>query len=164
MKRFALVLCALAALASPVMALDAPVSTDPTLPAAVLSKPYATTLGDAIASTMTQLVPVVKSNESFLWRVDGPVVIAYDHTSAKLVVSVFGDHPIGGYGSPGVVDKAKAALEYFRGKAFPVIATCIGQSYGVSLNDADLTLVYLDRATMKEVLRREGGKYLVSSE
>ena len=164
MKQLAFVLCSLAALASPVLALDTPAPATATLPAAVLSRPYATTLGDAIASTMTQLVPVVKSNASFHWRVDGPVVVTYDHTAAKLVVSVFGDPPSGGYGSPGVVDKAKAALEYFRGQAFPVIATCIGQSYGVSLNDADLTLVYFNRGTMKEVIRREGTKYLVSSE
>lgn len=164
MKRFALVLCALAALTTPVMAIDTPAPTASTLPAAMLNRPYATSLGDAIASTMTQLVPVVKSNASFQWGVDGPVVIIYDHASAKLVVTVFGDPPMGGYGSPGVVDKAKAVLEYFRGKAFPVIATWVGQSYGVTLNDVDLTLVYLNRATMKEVLRREGTKYLVSSE
>ncbi len=164
MKRLGLVLFVLGALATPVMALDSPAPAPPTLPTAILSRPYATTLGDAIASTMTQLVPVVKSNALFLWRVDGPVVITYDHTSAKLVVSVFGDPPSGGYGSPGVVDKAKAALEYFRGQVFPMIATCIGQSYGVGLNDADLTLVYVNRATMKEVLRREGSKYVVSGE
>jgi hypothetical protein len=162
MKRFALVLCTLGALASAAMAADNQAATPATLPAAVLTKPYTVMLGDMLASAMTQLVPVVKASESFQWRIDGQVVITYDHTSSKLVVSVFADPPIGGYGAPGVVDKAKASLEYFRGKVFPVIATSVGQTYGVSLNDTDLTLVYFNRGTMKEVIRREGAKYLVS--
>lgn len=66
MKRFALVLCALAALASPVMALDTPAPTTQTLPAAVLSKPYPATMGDMIASTMTQLVPSLASYALFI--------------------------------------------------------------------------------------------------
>lgn len=160
MKFYALVLCAIVAFSSPAVALTPPASA--TIPHANLSTPYAAALGDVIAFTMTQLVAVVKSNERFLWRIDGPVVITYDHTSTKLVVSVFGDPPTGGYGSPGGVDKAKAALEYFRAKAFPVISTCIGKSYGVSLDDSDLTLVYFNSGTMKEVLRREGARYLVS--
>ena len=38
----------------------------------------------------------------------------------------------------------------------------IGQAYGVGLDESDLTLIYINRVTMKEVLRLEGAKYLVS--
>ena len=161
MKHLALILFGLVALTSPAKALDAPDATPPTLSA--VSKTYAT-LGDVIASTMNQLVPVMKANAGYTWRIDGPIIVTYDHTSAKLVVSAYGDPDPAVGASTGSVDRAKTALEYFRGKAFPMIAACIGQNYGVGLNDSDLTLVYFNRRTMKEVIRREGTKYLVSSE
>jgi hypothetical protein len=162
MKRLGLVLCALGALATPVMALDTPTSV---APAANLSKPYIATLGDMIAFTMSQQMAVVKVMDP---RIVAPTTFTYDHTSQKIVVSVYRDphaSNIFGDSPPGSVDQAKSALEYFRARVFPALATIMTNTYNVTLSESDLTLVYLDRtANMKKVLRREGSKYLVSSE
>lgn len=165
MKRFALVFCALAALASPALALDTPAPTTPTAPgAASLGKPYVVTLGDMIAFTMTQHMGPVRAMDS---NIGSQMTFAYDHTSRKIVVYVYGDpHSSNVFGDSrsGVsVDQAKGSLEYFRSKVFPVLTTIVTKTYNVTLADSDLTLIYLDRtANMKEVLRREGDKYLVA--
>ena len=161
MKRLALVLCSLTALASPVIALDSPAPL-PAAPAASLGKPYAVTLGDMIAFTMTQHMAVVRAMDS---NISSQVSFAYDHASQKIDVYVFGDpHASSAFGSSqGSVDHAKGSLEYFRSNILPVLATIVTKTYNVTIADSDLTLIYLDRtANMKEVLRRESNKYLVA--
>jgi hypothetical protein len=152
MKQFGLVLCALVALASPAGALDTPSSTTLPAPAASLSKPYVVTLGDMIALSITQTIPVLKANDP--WGITADVVASYDRETDKILVSILGTRTS--------VDDAKAAIEYFRGKVFPALATRITKSYHVSLGEADLTLVYVTRFNMHEVIRREGAKYLVA--
>jgi hypothetical protein len=152
MKRFALALCALAALASPAAALDTPTSVTPTLPVAVLNKPYAVMLGDMIALNITQTIPVLKANDP--WAFTADVVAKYDRESDKIRVSIFGTKTS--------VDEAKAGIEYFRGKVIPALAAQIMRSYHVTIDESDLTLVYITRFNMHEVIRREGTKYLVA--
>lgn len=164
MKRFTLVLCSVAALASPAKALDLPAPVSSAAQAASLGKPFVVTLGDMISSTMTQDMVVLRAVDS---NISAPVTFAYDHTSQKIVVSVYGDpHSSDSFfvgSSPGSVDHAKGALEYFRSKTFPVLAALVTRTYNVTIADSDLTLIYLDRtANLKEVLRRESDKYLVS--
>jgi hypothetical protein len=162
MKRFALLLCALAALASPVMALDTPASTTPIAPAVSLGKPYAATLGDMIAFTMSQHMVVVKALDLNLLS---PIMFTYDHDAQKIVVNIYGNpHSSNVFAtSPAPVDQAKGSLEYFRGKVLPVLTSIVNKTYKTTLADSDLTLVYLDRtANMKEVLRLESDKYLVA--
>jgi hypothetical protein len=92
-----------------------------------------------------------------------PVTFTYDHASRKIVVNVYGDPHSAIGSSPASVDQAKQSLEYFRGKVFPVLADAVTKTYAVSINDSDLTLIYLDRTeNMKEVLRRDSEKYVVA--
>ena len=117
MKGIVYLVCAITVLASPALALDTPASIAPALPAAMLSKPYPSTLGDMIASTMGQLLPVAKERDSWGWGIDGPVVVRYDRNTSKLVVSVYGIPPSSS--GTGLVDKAKSSLEIFGPKYSP---------------------------------------------
>jgi len=161
MKRLVLVLCTHAVLATSAFALDTPAPA-PTSPAAILSKTYAVTLGDMIASTMTAQMPIVQALDT---NVRSPITCTYDRTAQKIVATVYGNPNVTDVwgNSKGVVDQAKTSLEYFRAKVFPVLSTMVAKTYDVTVSESDLTLVYLDRtANMKEVLRREADKYLVS--
>ena len=164
MKRFALVLFATAALAAPALALDPPSqATTPQLPTAVLSKPYAATLGDMIANTMAQYAQVEKARGDADLRgpggwngIDPSIVVTYDHDTNKLVLSLYGnvgEHP---------VDQARTTLETFRTRCLPVLAWAVANTYHVGIAENDITLVFCNRATMKEVIRREEAKYLVA--
>ena len=151
MKRLTLVLCALAALASSSAALDTPAPTQ-TVPAAVLKKPYVVMLGDMIALNITQTIPVLKANDP--WSFTADVVANYDRETDKIRVSIFGTKTS--------VDEAKAGIEYFRGKVIPALATQVKRSYHVNLDESNLTLIYITRLNMHEVIRREGAKYFVA--
>jgi hypothetical protein len=163
MKRLTITLCALVVLATPALALDLPnAANTPAAPAAILSKPYVATLGDMIALTMTSHMTIVQTLDA---NVRSPITLTYDHTSRKIVATVYGDpHVTDAWGnSRGIVDQAKFSLEYFRTKVFPLLSGVITRTYNVTVSDSDLTLVYLDRtAAMKEVLRREADKYVVA--
>ena len=163
MKRLTLVLCSLAALAAPVLAFDTMSSTGPAAPAASLGKPYAVTLGDMIAFTMSQHMVAVRAMDS---NIASQIVFSYDHASQRIAVCVYGDphSSTSVFGSSlGSVDQAKGSLEYFRSKVFPVLTTIVRKTYNVTVAESDLTLIYFDRtANMKEVLRRESDRYLVA--
>jgi hypothetical protein len=122
-------------------------------PTASLATPYPTTLGDMVARTMTEYMPVVQAMNP--WNLSTPVVVAFDQQSQHLIVSVFG--------SRSSVDDAKAALEYFRSKVLPVTAAFVAQRHQATITDADLVLVYYDRTQgPKEIIRRESEKYVVN--
>ena len=150
MKRRVLVLCTLVALATPAFALDTPAPSAPTLPAAVLTKPYAVTLGDMLAICITQTMPVLKSP----WGFDADVLANYDHESGKIQITI--------YGSRTSVDEAKVTVESFRSKVLPLMFARVSKSYHVGLDESALTVIYVTKATMREVIRRESEKYLVS--
>ncbi len=151
MKRLVLTLCALAALASSAAALDTPAPTARTWPA-VLSKPYAVTLGDMIAFCITQSMPVLKGPADY----DAGVIASYDHAGGKILVTIFGGRTS--------VDEAKVSMETFRTKVVPLLSAEVSKSYHVALDESALTIIYVTGPTMHEVIRREGTKYLVSSE
>lgn len=158
MKRFALALCALAAFASSAAALDTPAPAAPTQPVAVLNKPYAVTLGDMIAFTISQYPAVQKHKEP--WGTNGlteaSFTTRYDHDSNKIVMAIFGfvgDTP---------VDQAKKSLEGFRTRYLPLLKAAVADAYHVTLNDSDLVIDFYNWDTRKPVLRRDGDKYLVS--
>jgi hypothetical protein len=163
MKRFALILLAAAFCVTPAVAQTPSTSETPAAPRAILTTPYAATLGDMIALTMSAGMPIVKATIS---GVDAPVIFAYDRGSQKIVVSVYGDpvqSDIFGNSTGGPVDRAKGALEFFRSKAFPLLGSLVSQTFNVSLSESDLTLVYLNRKNSnREVIRREGNRYLVA--
>lgn len=147
MKRAAIVLLLLA-LSSTKATAQSEVDTSATeLPRAVLSKVYAPTLGEMVAQTITQVLVVFKP-------IDAPMLAVYDKGMKKVELSV-----MGGRNS---VDGAKQSLDELREKGYPLIALVVGQTYHVSIDDADITLVYVNRLdSYKEVVRRENGRYVV---
>ena len=60
------------------------------------------------------------------------------------------------------MDQARTTLDAFRARFLPVLAWAVANSYHVGIAENDITLVFCNRVTMKEVLRREGAKYLVA--
>src|SRR5262245_36312903 len=64
----------------------------PTAPTADLAKPYATTLGDMIALTMNQYLPLIRLTDSPTYsKSTMPFVIAaYDHDEKMIGVLFFG--------------------------------------------------------------------------
>jgi hypothetical protein len=157
MKPLVLALLAVCATVAPAIAADAPAQANatPQLPTAVLSKPYAATLGDMIASTMSQYAQVQKSREGWSGS-DAAVVVMYNHDTNKLVLSLYGN-----VGST-PVDQARTALDNFRSRSLPILAWAVANTYHVGIAENDVTLVFWNRATMKEILRREDAKYLVA--
>jgi hypothetical protein len=55
-------------------------------------------------------------------------------------------------------------METFRTKVVPLLSAEVSKSYHVALDESALTIIYVTGPTMHEVIRREGTKYLVSSE
>ena len=116
-------------------------------PRATLSKVYAPTLGEMVAQTITQTLVVLKP-------IDAPILAAYDRQEKKIELAVMG--------SRGSVDSARQTLDELRVKGYPLIAYFVGVTYHVSVDDTDVTLVYLNRYdNYKEVVRRENGRYVV---
>jgi hypothetical protein len=62
------------------------------------------------------------------------------------------------FGSRNSVDEAEASIEMFRPKVIPGLAAQVGRSYNVAIDETAMTVIYLNRATMKEVIRREDAK------
>ena len=150
MKPFVLVLCAVAAFASLADAQDSPVPAASKLPTAVLSKPYAVTLGDMLSLCITQTMPVLKDP----WGFNADATAIYDREDDKIRVTIFGTRTS--------VDEAKASMEQFRTKVIPLLAAQVAKSYRLTLDESALSLIYVTRATMHEVIRREGAKYVVA--
>ena len=150
MKRLLVILSTLAVIASPAFAIDTPAPSTPALPAPVLTKPYAITLGDMLAMCITQTMPVLKSP----WGFDADAMASYDHQSGKIQVTI--------YGSRVSVDEAKGSMEFFRSKVLPPLLVQVAKSYHVGLDESSLTIIYVTKTTMHEVIRRESDKYLVA--
>ena len=116
-------------------------------PRAVLSKVYTPTLGEMIAQTITEVLGIMKP-------IDAPILAVYERDEKKIELSV-----MGGRSS---VDAAKQALDDLRAKGYPLIGYFVGADYHASLDDTDVTLIYLNRFDgYKEVVRRENGRYVV---
>jgi len=155
MKRFAFALLALAALASPALALDTPAAAMPT---ANLATPYAVTLGDMIAYTISQYPAVEKHKEP--WGTNGlseaTFTTHFDHDSNKIVIEIFG------YAGDTPVDQAKKSIDGFRSRYIPLFKTAVSNAYHVTLNESDLVIDFYDFNTWRSVIRRDGDKYVVA--
>ncbi len=140
MNRYATMMLLLCALA---VAAPRPALADPSR----LSKSYDLLLGDVVAQRVTALLamnPVMA---------DVPVLTVYDRENKLLVLTIAGGRS--------EVEQAKNALEklskMLNGEVLPVIK----KSFATDLTDEDFTLIYVNKKVGREVVRREGGKYLV---
>jgi hypothetical protein len=89
---------------------------------------------------------------------DAPVLAQYDRTSKKVMIMIFG--------SRSNVEGARKSMDDFF-KVFGSFAKVfLEKQRGIRLTDSNTTVVYLTRsgygesAQLKEVLRREGGKFI----
>jgi len=138
MKRIAMMMLLCALVVAPLPALA---------DASRLNKSYDLLLGDVIALRITALLamqPVMA---------DVPVLTVWDGENKVLVLTIAGGRS--------EVEQAKGALEklskMLNGEILPVIK----KSFAADLTDDDFTLVYVNKKVGREVVRREGGKYLV---
>lgn len=84
---------------------------------------------------------------------DAPVTVTYDRTKKHLVVTVAG-------GREGV-EAAKEALEKVKVLLVTEIGYAIKKSRSIDLVEEDFTLVYFNRRKNQELVRREGGKFVM---
>ena len=112
---------------------------------AVLSKPYAVTLGQMIAASATTILQTLRP-------IDAPMMAIFNGEKIEIWV-------LGARSSP---DGAKETLEKFQERAWPPLVAMIQGLYGVKLNDQQVTVIYRNRdADINEVIRRENGRYHV---
>ncbi len=124
---------------------EAPVAgmTDP------LARPYAPTVGEMVASDMGQLLMATRPLGP-----DTQLMAHYAKDSKKLVVSILGPTQ--------TADDAKAAIEFLRKQAWEPMEYRAELMFGLKLQDADVTIRYLDRGKdYEEIIRRENAKYVI---
>lgn len=112
-----------------------------------LSKSYDLTLGDVVARRVADLLALRPE------MADAPVLASYEPDKKVLELTVAGGRT--------EVEQAKGALDKLAKMLDDKILPVVNKSFGVSLNNADFTLVYVNRKQGKEIVRREGGKFLV---
>lgn len=113
-----------------------------------LSKPYAYTVGDAVAARAQGIFRTLAGLES-------PTLVYYDRDARTIVVEI-----VGGADD---VDGAKREIEAYVEALRESIAPAARKQFHVELRDRDVTLVYYgtnDEDAQVEVLRRENGAYI----
>jgi hypothetical protein len=112
-----------------------------------LDKSYDWTRGDVAAMRVADLIRMRPEMSSV------PVMATYDGGTKLITLSIAG--------SKSTVDPAKQSLDKLLKIMASDVFPAIKKSMGVELTDADFILVYLFRKQGREVVRRQGGKYLV---
>lgn len=112
-----------------------------------LSQSASITVGDLVAMQIESLLRI-RSEFS-----DAPVAVTYDRSKKQLVVTIAG-------GREGV-EGAKEALEKVKVLLVTEIAYSIKKSRSIDLVEDDFTLVYFNRRKNQELVRREGGKFVM---
>lgn len=89
---------------------------------------------------------------------DAPVLTQFDRAAKKLIITIIG--------SRSNVEGARKTLDDFQRIIVPFSKGILEKQHGIRLNDSNTTIVYLVRsgygesAQLKEVLRRENGKFI----
>jgi hypothetical protein len=129
-------------------------------PPVQLSSAYVVLAGDMAAIAMMSNLPAARAIAP---GIDGAISCAYDRTAGKLVVSVYGDLNGRYFGALRPLERAKAALDYFRTKVLPILEERAAAAHEVIPSESDLRLVYISTfGGLREVVRWEDGKYFVS--
>jgi hypothetical protein len=112
-----------------------------------LSRPYNPTVGEIIAADLFQVLVGMRPIDSF-------TMVSYDKGSRTIVLSILG--------TESSVDRAKRSIEELRAKAVDPLLYRVEVAHGIRLEDADISIRYLNRTQeYREVVRREGGKYFI---
>ena len=146
-----LVLAILVCLSVPMVAGAAqPAASKPSNSASVLLQPYSMKMGDVAALSMTQYASVIRSTSG---GYDAPVVVTFNRDTQRLVAQVFG--------ARSSVESAKSSLERFQTEVLPLLTAYVAVMHGVKIDESQISIVYLDRNQTKEIVRLEGGKFVV---
>lgn len=114
-----------------------------------LARAYAPAVGELIASDLGQLLAATRPLGA-----DVQTMAHYTKDARRLVVSILGPTQ--------TADEAKAAIEYLRKQAWEPMEYRTELLFGIKLQDADVTIRYLDKGKdYKELIRRENGKYVI---
>jgi len=122
----------------------------PSSSASVLLQSHAMVMGDIAALSMTQYASVIRSTSG---GYDAPVVVTFSRDSKRLVAQVFGART--------GVESAKSSLEQFRTEVLPLLTAYVAVMHGVKIDESQVSMVYLNRNETKEIVRLEGGKFVV---
>lgn len=112
-----------------------------------LNKSYDWTRGDVAAMRVADLIRMRPEMSSV------PVMATYDEGSKLITLTIAG--------SKSAVDPAKASLDKLLKMLSSDVFPAIKKSMNLELTDADFTLVYVFRKTGRQVVRRQGGTYVV---
>ena len=125
-----------------------------------LSSAYPLVAGDMAAIAMSSNLPAARVVAPGL---DAAIAFGYDRSAGKVVVSIYGDLNTKYFGALRPVDRAKAALDYFRTQLFPILKNRAEVAHEISPSESELRLVYFDTlGELREIIRWEDGKYLVA--
>jgi hypothetical protein len=114
-------------------------------PPVALDKTYPVTLGQMIATSATTFLQTLKP-------VDAPMMAIYNGKKIEIWV----------LGVRSSADGAQETLENFQQKGWPPMVAMIQGLYGVKLQEQQVVVVYRNREDdIKEVVRRENGRYIV---
>jgi len=114
---------------------------------APLGKAYELTLGDAVARRVADLLSL---RPEFA---DVPVIAIYNRNTRGIELTLAG--------SRSEVAQAKAALEKLSKILAEDLLPAVRKGFGADVSESDFMLVYLNRKSGKEVVRRDHGKFLV---
>lgn len=112
-----------------------------------LNKSYDWTRGDVAAMRVADLVRMRPEMSSV------PVLATYDESTKLITLTIAG--------SKNAVDPAKQSLDKLLKMLSSDVFPAIKKSMNVELTEADFTLVYVFRKTGRQVVRRQGGTYVV---
>jgi hypothetical protein len=119
-----------------------------------LDKVVTVELGDVAATQIAQFFASGVAKQEF----DAPVLVQYDRGTKKLLITIVG--------SRSNVEGARKSMADFLRVFGPFEQSILRKQRGIRLTDANTTIVYLvstgygESAQLKEVVRREDGKYI----
>ena len=116
-----------------------------------LAQPYAMTMGDVAALSMTAYASVIRATSG---GYDAPVIVTFNRETQQLVIRIFG--------ARSGLEEAKSSVNRFRNEVQPMLTAYVAVMTGVQIDDSQISLAYLDRNQTKEIVRYEGGRYVVS--
>ncbi|WNG26188.1 hypothetical protein F0U62_20785 [Cystobacter fuscus] len=111
-------------------------------------------VGDIAATQVALFFATGVAKQEF----DAPVLAQYDRGAKKLIVTIIGGRS--------TVEGARKSMDDFLRVFGPFAKNSLEKERGIRLTDSNTTLVYLVRSgygesvQLKEVVRREGGKFI----
>ena len=125
-----------------------------------LSSEYPIVAGEMAAIVMMSNLPAARVEAQ---GIDAVITCSYDRLAGKVVVSIYGDQSTRYFGALRPLERAEAALEYFRTRLFPLLKIRAASAQEICPRESELRLVYFNTfGGIREVVRWDDGKYSVA--